>query len=460
MEQKAHEALVRYHMLQKGDRLAIGVSGGADSVALFYFLCDLRDVLELKLTVCHVNHRLRGAESFRDEDFVRELAAKEGVAFKLLSVDAAVLAGEEKRGIEEVSRDVRYRFFRDVAGPMGKIVTAHTLDDSVETFLFHLVRGAGARGLRGIPPVRGNILRPFIGCTRQNIREYLHSRGLEWVEDTTNYEDVYTRNYIRHHLVPILKKINPAVTQALAGAMERLETLHDLAYEQVEEARTALRYPDGSWDATGLLALSPAVGNLLLLELLESAGVSPSSQKVGQMRRVLVQGGKISLKGNMVFYCRQGVAGFYHSRSLPCPIHQKLDLCYSSLPLEIFLSEGKKLKIVLMKKNLTENPEKINKRDLFFFADYAKIKNTVILRCKEDGDRIALPWRGRRLLKKLYQEAGISPEERKTMVVLCDEKGPFWAQGLGFDRRVVAEEGGEWLTIEVLEDVKDGNKNT
>ena len=155
LEQKAWDALRRYNMLQKGDSIAVGVSGGADSVALFDFLCSVRRRLELTLTVCHVNHNLRGAESLRDEAFVRELAAERGAEFRLLTVDAAALAREQGRGVEEAARDLRYGFFAETAGERGRIATAHTLDDSVETFLFRLARGTGAKGLRGIPPVRG-----------------------------------------------------------------------------------------------------------------------------------------------------------------------------------------------------------------------------------------------------------------------------------------------------------------
>ncbi len=456
LEQKAWEAIRRFDMLHRGDSIAVGVSGGADSVALFDFLCSIRREWELTLTVCHVNHNLRGEESLRDQEFVRELAGERQVPFRLLSVDAAALAGEQGKGIEEASRELRYRFFAQVAGPLGKIATAHTLDDSGETFLFRLARGSGPRGLRGIPPVRENVIRPLIGCSRRDVEEYLHTMGLPWMEDSTNREDMYARNRIRHHVMPALCEINPQVLEALAGAMERIDDLQALAGQMARQSLPKIRLTEGEWDAAGVLALPRAVGNYLLLEMLEKAGLPPDSRRIEQMRQTLLRGGEADIGGGLIFRCCRGRARLEPKPQKPVPIQVEISLERDTLPRSISLGDGRKLEFTLVSGKELRNPEKINKRDLNSLADYAKISNTAILRQKQDGDRIALPQRGRRLLKKLYQEAGIPPHRRAALLVLCDRDGPFWAEKFGFDRRVVSLDAEEYLTVTVLEEAENG----
>ncbi|MBQ9109096.1 MAG: tRNA lysidine(34) synthetase TilS, partial [Oscillospiraceae bacterium] len=203
MKANALKTIAEFHMLTQGDFVAVGVSGGADSVALLSLLCCLRGELDLTLVACHINHNLRGAEAKRDEDFVRRLCDRLGVECRVLSADVAALAREEGRSVEETARQVRYRFFAETAGKRGKIATAHTAADNTETVLLNLARGSGLRGLCGIPPVRGNILRPLIGGTREQTEAWCCQNGLEWVEDSTNAADDYTRNRLRHHAVPV-----------------------------------------------------------------------------------------------------------------------------------------------------------------------------------------------------------------------------------------------------------------
>ena len=451
LEQKARETIARYDMLHKGDSIAVGVSGGADSVALFDLLCTIRDSLDISLTVCHVNHSLRGAESLRDAEFVRELARKGGAGFRLLTVDAAAEALKEGRGVEEASRDIRYGFFSRVAGSGGKIATAHTLDDSVETFLFRLARGTGAQGLRGIPAVRGNIIRPLLECTRAEVEHHLRTRGLPWVEDSTNGDDGYARNRIRHHVLPGMKAVNPAALYAVAGAMERISALQELAEEMAAEAEPRLRR-GGGYDAAGILELPRAAGDCLLLRILDLAGVPRSSRAVEAMRGVLFRGGEICLGNGMVFRRWRGTAALRPWEPPPAPVYQTVPFQEARYPLLLHLKDGKTLKADVIPAKELQKPEKINKRDLNFFADYAKISNNAILRQKQDGDRIALPERGSRLLKKLCQEAGIPPARRSDLLVLCDGEGPFWAEGFGFDRRVISLNAENYLTLTVVEE--------
>lgn len=182
MISKVLETIRKYELLKEGDRVVAGISGGADSVALLHCLAKGLPQYRLKLVACHVNHRLRGAESDRDEAFVRSLCSQYEIPCHVLSEDVAALAKERGTGIEECGRELRYRFFRETAAGYGegtKIATAHTLSDQAETVLFRLARGTGLRGLCGIPPMRGAVVRPLLDVTRKEVERYCAENGLD-----------------------------------------------------------------------------------------------------------------------------------------------------------------------------------------------------------------------------------------------------------------------------------------
>ena len=222
LEQKALCALRQYSLFSQGDRIAVGVSGGADSVALLRFLAALRPQFGWDLVVCHIHHGLRGAEADRDECFVRALAEQLGLPCAVSRIDAAALALRDHISVEEAGRMARYAFFAQTAGEGGRIATAHTLDDSIETVLMNLVRGTGLRGLCGIPRIRGNIVRPLLDCTRAEVEDYLGALGQPYCTDSTNLTDDYTRNRIRHDILPRLCALNPNFPGAMARMLPRL----------------------------------------------------------------------------------------------------------------------------------------------------------------------------------------------------------------------------------------------
>ena len=289
--QKALKTVQKHQMIQRGDTVAAGVSGGADSVAMLDFFYHLRERMPLQITVCHLNHQLRGEESDRDEAFVRELAERYRLPFLGKRVDAAAWAGAHRCSVEEAGRELRYAFLQECAGEEGKIATAHTLSDSMETLLLNLCRGSGVRGLRGIPPVRGRIVRPLSGCTRQEVEDYCREQGLCSITDSTNLSPVYSRNRLRLRVLPELELINPALPAVLEAFMARMDRHWELLEGLVQEAKGRLLLPDGRLDREGLLALSPPVREALLLGLLEEAGARQSSRLVEEMERPPGQGG-------------------------------------------------------------------------------------------------------------------------------------------------------------------------
>jgi tRNA(Ile)-lysidine synthase len=212
-------------LLQPGDRVAVAVSGGADSVALLRALLELQHELGLVLSVAHFHHQIRGAEADADQQFVRALADKFGLALHAGSGDAPAFAREQKVSLETAARELRHQWFAQLvrAGHADKIATAHTLDDQAETVLMRIVRGAGPRGLAGIAPWQQekHLVRPLLEISRREVEGYLKAIGQPWREDATNADLAHTRNRVRRLLLPMLEKeFNAAIRQTLADLAE------------------------------------------------------------------------------------------------------------------------------------------------------------------------------------------------------------------------------------------------
>lgn len=225
MKRETLDFINKYHMLHPGDRVVVGVSGGADSVCLLHLLRRLKGELRIELKAVHIHHGLRGAEADRDAAFSKEFCRQLGMLCEVTEIHADVEAKAQGISVEEAGRNARYRILEAEAvgwerepGPAVKIAVAHHGDDSAETILHNLCRGSGLRGLSGIPPVRGRIIRPLLWAERKEILSYLQSEGLTYVEDSTNGENDYTRNRIRNEILPL---INSAVNEKAVKNMLR-----------------------------------------------------------------------------------------------------------------------------------------------------------------------------------------------------------------------------------------------
>ncbi|MGB9868230.1 MAG: tRNA lysidine(34) synthetase TilS [Bacillota bacterium] len=221
---RVKKTIQKYGMVQTGDRVLVGVSGGPDSVALLHILSRLRDELGLVLFVAHLNHMMR-PEAESDADYVRQLSQDLGAVCLVEKCDVRQMARRLGVGEEVAGRMARYSFFSRAASTHGctRIALGHNMDDQAETVLMRLIRGAGMEGMCGIPPVRGKIIRPLIETPRADIEAYCRSWQLKTLVDSTNLEDVYLRNRIRRYLVPMLRQeYNPNVVEVLARTAELL----------------------------------------------------------------------------------------------------------------------------------------------------------------------------------------------------------------------------------------------
>lgn len=220
--------------------MVAAVSGGADSVCMLDILDRLRETLDFTLEVAHFEHGIRGEESRSDAGFVEKLARSRGLELIMEAGDVPASARDKKLSVEEAAREERYAFFRRILAAREKntkIALGHTADDQAETVLMRLIRGAGVRGLSGIPPVRDNYIRPLIELERESILKYLQNRGLEWREDATNLSTGHLRNRIRHELVPALGEVyNPRIVEVISRTAEVCRLTADFLDAAGEEA--------------------------------------------------------------------------------------------------------------------------------------------------------------------------------------------------------------------------------
>lgn len=428
-----------------GGLVLCAVSGGADSVCLLRVLLALAEKRGFSVACAHFNHGLRGAEAQRDADFVADLCTRLGVEFRPGSGDVAAFAAEHGLGTEDAARRLRYAFLEETARALGaeRIATAHTADDNAETMLLHLARGAGSRGLAGIPPVRGNLIRPMLGVTRQEVEAYLRELGEDWVTDSSNLTDDYARNRVRHGAVPVLQVLNPRFARSALRTAEALREdeayLTDLAAQFLEAhgERTGetLRLP-----AAALSALPrPVSARVLRL----ACGPALEAGHVEALRALCLpgkSGAAVDVPGLRV--CREFdclVFGAQPSAALPArEIKPDSELFLPEIGLYARRTDGVICEIH-------------NSFNIFFFKK-TNVCGRILLRSARPGDTLRPMGRGcTKSLKKLFAEARIPASRRKLIPVIADEQGVLAVGGFGADERRAAPTGGEAVRIELSE---------
>lgn len=237
---KVRQFIDSNQLLIDNDRILVGVSGGADSVVLLHILLKLG----FECVVAHCNFHLRGEESMRDELFVEKLAEKYKLIYKKTDFDTVRFAKSNKISIEMAAREMRYAWFKKLA-PENKcqtIATAHHTDDSIETLLLNMIRGTGLKGLTGIEPRNGDIVRPVLCCTRSEIEQYAQKNKLEYITDSTNLANEYSRNKIRNLILPMMADINPSVKQSLAENISRFRGSWKIYSEKIAEIEAHITF--------------------------------------------------------------------------------------------------------------------------------------------------------------------------------------------------------------------------
>jgi tRNA(Ile)-lysidine synthase len=253
-------------LIPPNSAILVAFSGGIDSSSLAVALQRLREPLKIKrLALLHINHLLRGEESYRDENFARNFAQKYSLELFVERVDVPSLAKKRGGNIEATAREERYRLFEEVRKREGfdLVATAHHLGDLVETIILWLTRGTGLEGLLGFEPVEGNIIRPFYLATRQEIEDFAKKQAIEWVEDSTNYDLSLARNRIRHRVVPELKAINPNLEESVLRMREILKEENELLEKLLQTALLKVKEEGRE----GFLKLEPALQRRVVMKL-------------------------------------------------------------------------------------------------------------------------------------------------------------------------------------------------
>ena len=447
MKIKAIRAIERHQMLHPGDTVLVALSGGADSMALLHVLYSLKDEYNIGIVAAHFNHGIRGEEAKRDENFCVEVCKSLGAELFVGSADIPALAEEKGLGIEECGRKERYAFFDRIA-PEAKIATAHTLSDCEETFLFNLARGASLKGLGSIPPVRDNIIRPLIYCSRSDIENYCAENKISFVTDSTNSSDEYTRNSIRHNIVPQLKKINPsfdtAFERCLSNLREDEELLDVLSLSVLENARA-----ENGWLAEKLNTVHPSLKRRAVAKIIEEiTAEKPQAHHIEAVCDILSDGGSTQVLTGVSLCVYNGV--LIKEEEFADEWEQSFVEGINFLPYET-------VKTAVYDKNDKINIQKFNKQLLANVIDYDKIKGVLIFSSIRPGDKIRPKGRGvTKQLRRLFNENHIAPSHRNRISVLRDDCGVVWVNGVGADERVSADENTKkFLILETLGEAKN-----
>ena len=395
-------------LIRSGDRVIVAVSGGADSVALLFAFYLLKEKLGICLEAAHFDHQLRGEASREDAAFVAQLCDRFDIPLHMGT--SQVTPG--KKGLEAAAREARYGFFR---GLDGKIATAHTADDNAETVLLHLLRGTGLKGLGGIAPKNGPVIRPMLTCTRQDVEAFLSEYCLEHRFDGSNATDAFLRNRLRHHVVPELRKENPRFAPAVSAMALRLRR---------DEELIASLLPESLPGVEELKRLHPALRSRLLERFLKEGGIpEPEQTHIRAVERLVFSdkpSAAADLPGGYTAARRYDRLELIHDRPVPTGgiLEDVLELPELGLVITCAPADC-----------LEEGP------DTFTLCPEGPIR----VRFRETGDRICLPG-GTKSLKKLFIDRKIPAHDRDRIPVLADDKGLLAVCGIGPDQGRKARE--------------------
>ena len=407
MNNKVLKTVKKYNMLSKGDRVLIGVSGGADSIALLEFFVSVKEKYDLDICVAHIEHGIRGEDSVNDAEFVENYCKKLGVNFYLKTIDAPNLAKKAKMGVEEYSRMARYDFFNTIE--CDKIATAHNLTDNIETLLFRLARGTGLKGACSIPAVRGKIIRPFIEVSSGEIRKWCNDNNIPYRVDCTNSDSAYSRNLIRLEILPLFEKLNANYQDNIENFISDVNEDYAFIDDYVKSIYPKI-VKNNEIYLTKLNELDLSIKKRILIMFFDENGYSLNRIHLQSVIDITLKSGKSQIKENVFAISAKG-----------------------KIRLAKFNDLNKKDEFVTKILNFDEFKDK----NIDFYCDCDKIVGNIIIRAKQAGDRIKPAGRNvSKTLKKLFNESAYPIEKRDKKIVVCDDFGIVGVIGLCADERV------------------------
>lgn len=415
MEKSVLTAIERFSLLENTTEVTVALSGGADSISLLYALFNLREKLGITLYAAHLNHMIRGDEAIRDEEFVKQQCEKLGVPLFCERIDVPAYAKEHKLSTELAAREVRYDFLSRVS--RGVVATAHTASDNLETLLFNLTRGSALKGLCGIPPKRGIFIRPLILSTRADVEDYCQKNGISYVTDSTNLSDEYTRNKIRHKVIPVLKEINPNAERAAVRTAAELSE-DNLFLEECADKYLSDNLSGGGLNISALPKAPIAKRAIKKYAEISAPELSLDNLHINEIYRICNGGGRTGLPSECFAEVKDGKL-IIAKQSAKNSVKFEFDVQIECRINDLFTKE-----------------EKINNLLLNNSLDCDKIIGKSVIRTRQAGDSIRLAGRGcTKSLKKLMNECCVPTELRDSLPVIADESGVIWIYGIGVAQR-------------------------
>ncbi|WP_313528233.1 tRNA lysidine(34) synthetase TilS [Anaerotignum sp.] len=427
MKNKVWQTIEKFQMCPYGTKIIVGVSGGADSIALLHILKEFSLGQNWSLTAVHVHHGLRAVEADRDRDFVEKICREWEIPCKVYCFDVAKEAETRGMGTEEAGRLLRYESFQKESEG-GIIAVAHNQNDQGETVLMRLCRGAGGAGLIGIRPVRDNIVRPLLFCTRKEIESYCEENQLSYCQDSTNFESVYTRNRIRNQILPLLEEIYPKTTEHIAQTAEILGEEQEYLQMQTQDLffRSAKKVGKSeiSLNVEVLQSAHTVLRKRVFAAALEKLGVKRDVGAIHfeKLNDLLDQesGKSINLPNKVI------AKKNYDFLQIKKAHHGGKDFCYPlNVGEEIFVPEAG---IFVNLKVCTEKKAENDNDGCTKVFDYDKIGCTLFCRTRQKGDSLAIR-NGRKKLKDFMIDEKIPREERDSLPLIALDSDILWVVG-------------------------------
>ena len=436
MERIVSEAIEKFSLIEDCRDITVALSGGADSMALLSVLLKLRQQLNINITAAHLNHMIRGEEAERDQKFVEQQCNAMGVTLFCERADIPLIAKQSKVSEELAARKVRYEFLERVSE--GLIATAHTASDNLETVIYNISRGTALTGLCGIPAKRGRIIRPLILCTRAQVEKYCHDNLIPFVTDSTNLSDGYTRNRIRHNVIPVLRDINPSVEETVSrmciSLKEDSEFLDGAADDYIEKS---IR-DDGSLSTGDLIKLNISIQKRVIRKYIEQkiAGINLENIHINEALKTALEGGRTSLPKKCYAVSSHGVFEVEYPDS------------NKSVSFRVYTEESDN--------KLFENTKKINNLLLNNYIDCDKIKGKLVIRTRKPGDSMRKAGCGcTKTVNKIFNENKVPVGIRDKIPVISDDIGVVWIYGIGTAQRCTVSQSTErYIKITVEEENK------
>ena len=420
MKEQIQQYIIQHQLLSGEKPVVVGISGGADSVALLHILVSLG----YKCIAAHCNFNLRGDESFRDEQFTIDFTKRLQVPLCKISFETNKYAQENRLSVEMAARELRYRWFEELLNTYDAdaVAVAHHRDDSVETLLINLTRGSGLTGLTGIKPKNGNVVRPLLCVSREDIYAYIENNGLEYVTDSSNSSDIYTRNFIRLKVIPLLEEINPSVKASLARTANHLYDASLIYNHSIEEARKVI-IQNNRLSISALLSFpAPAT---ILYEMLKPYGFSRTVCE--SIFTVLDKdSGKI----------------FYSST-------HRLLKDRSDLLIDVLSGEDNRAYLINLEDDNVDLPVElkpeivvikesyqIEKDKKFAYFDFDKLSFPLVLRHWQEGDWfVPFGMKGKKKVSDYFSDKKFSLFDKEKTWLLCSGQDVIWIVGERTDNR-------------------------